>query len=55
MAVEVQGGITIGPGIIIGNVFAVPAFFATQDLEDRFITNEAPPNDLVTEYFNPQG
>jgi hypothetical protein len=30
MAVQIQGGITIGPGIIIGDVFAVPALFVTE-------------------------
>jgi hypothetical protein len=49
MGVEVQGGITIGPGIIIGDVFAVPAFFVTEVTAQIFVTEDG--FQLVTEIY----
>lgn len=40
MGVEVQNGITIGPGIIIGDVFAIPAYFVTEVTAQDFVTED---------------
>jgi hypothetical protein len=42
--IEIQGGITIGPGIIIGDtpVFFTPIFFVTE--EDNFLISETDQN-----------
>jgi hypothetical protein len=50
MGAEIQGNVTIGPGIIIGDVFAIPAIFTTEDGLNIFRTEDN--NELVTEYFN---
>jgi len=46
--IEIFGGITIGPGITIGEVYATPLNFATENnLLDYFITESG--TFLITE------